>query len=519
MSPQLKWTRRTASLVLAAATTLLGCQGPQEPERAAPRPGLAAAVVSNPVTVPLSTGLALSGSASGTVVYVSLPPGGVPGAEQVMIRNARTGALHTVAMVEGGFDPVAVGASAGDTLDLDIRVAGGAAPLLFAIVVPDSRPPIVVRTDPPPKKRDVPLNAVLLVVFSEPIDAATLTAWSVQLFLGGTPVPGTLAFGDAAHLMVTFTPAESLATGGQYTLLVTQAIKDLNGEALEATLAFEFATERLFAGGPGIYLASADGSGESWLARGNRPAWSPDGQRIAFDRQGQLYVVDASGSNEALLTQGTDPAWSPDGGRIVFADGAGVSIIDLGDSATVQLIRADFLADVTSPLGVGKPAWSPDGEKIAFEHYGDGDVLPGQIYVMNVDGSAPRRLNDTPGVWYAESDPSWSADGAWLAFWSYGLGITVAARNGNLYQVYRDFPFVAYGARPGVSPDGNTVLFAGRPDLSGNWATRALYVVALSGSGLRMLILDGYDGAWSPDGTRIAFVYGSPEILVAPGAR
>ena len=240
MSPQQTWIRRTAGLGLAATIALGACEPVQEPEAAARRPVLAAAVVSNPVTVPLSA--ALSGSAGAPAVYVSLSPGSVPGAEQATIQNPRTGALVTVAMMEGGFDPVAMEASAGDTLDVDIRVAGAEAPLLFAIVVPDRRPPIVVRTDPPPQKRDVPLNAVLLVVFSEPLDSATLTDTSVQLLRDGAPVAGTLGFGDAAHLTVTFTPVGPLAAGAEYTLMVAQGITDLGGDTLEAQVRVEFTT-------------------------------------------------------------------------------------------------------------------------------------------------------------------------------------------------------------------------------------------------------------------------------------
>jgi hypothetical protein len=140
MSPQQTWTHGSVRLALAATIALAGCDVAQEPDRgselsapehATARPTLAEAVVSNPVFAPPGAGPALSGSASEAVVYVSLPPGSVPGAEQVTVRNPRTGALRTAAMVEGGCDPIGVEANAGDTLDLDIRVAGANAPLLY----------------------------------------------------------------------------------------------------------------------------------------------------------------------------------------------------------------------------------------------------------------------------------------------------------------------------------------------------------------------------------------------------
>lgn len=120
-------------------------------------PGLAALIVSDPLPSNAnveSAGLAGSSSRVETV-YASLPPGSAPGGERVIIRTARTGAETAAAMVDGGFDPIPVLATAGDTLDVRIELAGGEAPVRFITAVPESQPPIVVRTDPPPRKRDV----------------------------------------------------------------------------------------------------------------------------------------------------------------------------------------------------------------------------------------------------------------------------------------------------------------------------------------------------------------------------
>src|SRR5207247_11024943 len=58
------------------------------------------------------------------------------------------------------------------------------------------------------------------------------------------------------------------------------------------------------------------------------PAWSPDGQRIAFSSQRDgstdIYVMNADGSGLRRVTAGPfdqQPAWSPDGARIVFTAG------------------------------------------------------------------------------------------------------------------------------------------------------------------------------------------------------
>src|SRR5690606_6564577 len=58
----------------------------------------------------------------------------------------------------------------------------------------------------------------------------------------------------------------------------------------------------------------------------NNPAWSPDGQWLAFQSSStdgvNIYVIDANGNNLRRLTNDPgfdgDPAWSPDGRRIAF---------------------------------------------------------------------------------------------------------------------------------------------------------------------------------------------------------
>lgn len=91
-----------------------------------------------------------------------------------------------------------------------------------------------------------------------------------------------------------------------------------------------------------VYTVSPDGSGLRKLAeRASEPAFSSDGQRIAFvsdrDENGErdvgedevafaneLYVMDADGDNQRRLTESESldeagPSWSPDGSRIAFA--------------------------------------------------------------------------------------------------------------------------------------------------------------------------------------------------------
>jgi alpha-tubulin suppressor-like RCC1 family protein len=177
-----------------------------------------------------------------SVAYVSLVPGTVPGGVRAQLQNRATGMAQTASIIEGGFDPIGIAAHIGDKIEVVVTNVAGDILLQAAVTVKKPRRLVVVRTSPPAKKTDVPVNIIMQVVFSAPIDPTTLTPVSVQLLRGETPIASTLSFADAAHLQAQLQADAPLAPQTEYRLSVTTAIRDVNGLALDSIVTVPFTT-------------------------------------------------------------------------------------------------------------------------------------------------------------------------------------------------------------------------------------------------------------------------------------
>src|SRR3989441_11960070 len=224
-----------AWVAIAVVAGVGGCsdQGPKPPLPPPPDPLNVSNPVQSTALAPRGTAVSAAAAVGTDLAYVSLAPGAYPGGQVARVTDSRTGSDLFIAMADGGFDPVPVIAAAGDALDFTIRLAAQSR-LTFRRVVPLRANPGLVRTYPPPRKRDVALNGAIIMYFSEPIAKSSLTGSSVQLFRGTSPVAGTVSLLEGAGSVGAFTPATPLAPNADYQLVVTQAVRDLDGDALAA---------------------------------------------------------------------------------------------------------------------------------------------------------------------------------------------------------------------------------------------------------------------------------------------
>ena len=248
----------------------------------------------------------------------------------------------------------------------------------------------------------------------------------------------------------------------------------------------------------------------------SQPAFSPDGERIAFRSErdgGGLFEMGRTGEAvRRLTTEGFNPSWSPDSASIVYA---GESVVDDPGTrnARSQLWILSTATGERRPLATAdavQPAWSPHGQRIAY--WG----LPNEssqrdLWSVAAGGGEPVRVTSDPAI---DWSPAWSPDGRYLYFSS--------SRSGglNLWRVAIDEatgrpagePVAVPIPRQGIghlsfSADGTSIAMA---SVTAQSSIEALAFDAARGTvGARRRVMNSSETATSPsvspDGQWLAF--------------
>jgi serine/threonine protein kinase len=314
----------------------------------------------------------------------------------------------------------------------------------------------------------------------------------------------------------------------------------------------------------GIYVMGATGENPRRVADfGYTPSWAPDSKRLVIAERFQsvpsvrsisaLWTIDIESGEKRKLNEGycLQPAWSPDGERIAFwyTGNSGQRIV-----ATVAATGGEPKPFAETGNTNWNPVWSPDGRFLYFASDRSGNMAfwramidpatgrPGSeaelvptparyarhlsfsgdgrrfAYVQTTNRSNIRsaefdmeheRIVGEP-VWVTRGDleiaaPELSPDGsryfARIVRETQEDIVSISADGMTIRDLTNDAAFDRYAR---LSPDGTRLLFSS--DRSGSYQ---LWMIGVDGSDLRQLTFEenavASIPAWAPDGRRFSF--------------
>ncbi|MGH7595887.1 MAG: hypothetical protein ACREOI_06015 [bacterium] len=264
----------------------------------------------------------------------------------------------------------------------------------------------------------------------------------------------------------------------------------------------------------------------------NSPVWHPSGKFIGFNHaplrritfpygehctavyelngdSSGFWLINPDGTNQRRIFpyQLQTPAWSPDGQWIAFVGNA--QIYKMQFSGT--MFDTTSLTQLTFEGRNFFPAWSPDGQWIAYDSNSESPNGMNFIWSMKADGSQKRRIAYEPMMGEIRM-PHWSPDGQRIVHQRYvGVGapeiFTMDISGSNPIRLTNDTRF---DSRPQYSPDGTKIVFWSQTSTNG---IGNLWKMNGDGSNLRQLTIESVDAtfglpfSWSPDGSAIAYTY------------
>ncbi len=188
-----------------------------------------------------------------------------------------------------------------------------------------------------------------------------------------------------------------------------------------------------------IWTMNPDGSQPQQLTFGpgdkHQPRWAPDGTRIMYVAAGgknsfgndlglDLWIINIDGTGNKDVThsagEDTDPAWSPDGQLIAFTSDRINKLRQVFLLNTDCLDQDDGACWTEKPTNISagfaveySPAWSPDGGQVAVSTSING--ARGRIYIHIPRPGEPESFDRSGHIVGAEQ-LAWSRDGAGIAF-------------------------------------------------------------------------------------------------------